>query len=85
MNITAKQLSGEHLLKTITVQDNRSAVTGQYLGINSQHDMISDPKWGGGFDYAPGRLTTILTVLIDSWFIEIPVEPDTPITIQEGQ
>lgn len=85
MNITAKELSGLHLLKSITVQGERSAVTGQYFGINSQHEKISEPKWGGGFDYAPGRLTTTLTVLIDSGFIEIPVEPNTPITIQEGQ
>lgn len=79
MNITAQQLSGEHIGKTITVQFRRSKVTGEL-------DEIKHTRETTHADYGGRSIRTERWVTLTIGGIEHnAIGPENQIEIQEGQ
>lgn len=77
MNLTAKEFSGQHIGKTITVEYRRSTVTGELDKIKPERE-ISASDWGGN----PVAYQYWATLTIGG-IAQNTIGGNTPITIQE--
>lgn len=88
MNITAKELSGMHLTKRITVPFEGQQITGQLIDLHHGADMIIGFKLcDSEADRSLGRQWVSIEIAGNfegGEIISTRLQPDTPITIQEG-
>ncbi|WP_417372996.1 hypothetical protein [Glutamicibacter protophormiae] len=77
MNLTAKELSGKHIGKTITVEYRRSTVTGELDKIEHEREITAS-DWGGN----PAAYQYWATLTIGG-IVQNAIGGNTPITIQE--
>lgn len=87
MKITAKELSGLHLGKTVTFPFEGQQITGQLLSVKHHARLIADERLCEKKPvFSVGR--SFVTIGFhpdgDAW-PKAQLEPSTPITIQEGQ
>lgn len=82
MKITAKQLSGEHIGKTITVHHEGTELTGMYTGLDIEADIIIDRRL---CQIEPSLTIGRPEYQVRVGYKSISIEPDTRITIQEAQ
>ena len=77
MNLTVKELSGQHIGKTVTVEYRRSTVTGELDKIEHEREITAS-GWGGN----PVAYQYWATLTIGG-IVQNAIGGNTPITIQE--
>ena len=88
MKLTAKELSGAHLLSKVTIPFEGQRITGQLADLHHEVDLIADYPLCAPVTYSRGRQWVAIELagnFEDGETISTRLQPDTPITIQEGQ
>ena len=88
MNITAKELSGLHIGKTVTLPFDDQTITGTLTTIEHNTDIISERSLCDSHNaHAIGHAWVYLPIwgnFEDAEHASVNLRPDTSITIQEG-
>lgn len=92
MNITAKELSGVHLLSKVTIPFEGQQITGTLIGLSHDADIITEqPLCSTEPTYELGRRWVYVTIAgsyekgLGGDSVRTTLKPNTPITIQEEQ
>lgn len=86
MNITAKELSGLHIGKTVTFPFDMQKVTGELVDLHHQVDLIADYPLCSPVKYTRGQQSVAIEIagnFEDGETLSTRLQPNTPITIQE--